>query len=1056
MKEAELFDGTVLEFPDTTSDDVVQRVAKQQTLSRRGATPGSPSPAPNASAAPSAPLVQEDARDPRGVPGGTPAPAAPVDTIGDKAMRTSAGVLGAPVDLVNTIMGKVGLPSSEAPMFGSGQIEGMMKSASGARESRDISATAPGVSQEGGAPLSQRVYSSFLNTPKARETYLSESYGREGEGWYKLADQFGNPTDRYVTRGADGAEKLFNPPGIDMGDVAGMAGGVPDLIGAIMGGAASVPAYVGGPLVGIPASAALSSAGAQLVGEPVGRLFPENREAEPSIASDVLPRAGGEAMRDAIISVAVGGAGKVASSAVNKASAPFAASASDPLATEYRAAADRLKQKGYDIKPMPSEGGAGGFVPRVEGFLEKLPGSSEKMRQYRQSGDDAVARYQGDLAGGANPNEIGRDVVSELGTQRKNLIIDREEALQRADEGIAANEQSLTARQGPAMSAEAAGQQTRGGLERARGEFRGEAKRLYDIARAAPGGRDAIVDMTPVRAQVKRIRAALPPGASRSENRATGLLDEHGTPMTRQVEVGGGPSSEFTPQGLSRMLGGVDDIAQSMTLDQARQMRTLVGDAIDDKNIMPGVPERYLVELRQSLSGAIDGSVDNVADPTLKNALSAANRHYAENVDRFSRKGVAEVYRGPTSPGYVEDNGLVARLFSGRGKPGVVRETRDLMGADSPEWAATRRSAVEQILDAGRDQTRQGRRLVNVDGLVAKLNGLDNETVQELFGVSDAQQLRNLASDISNRSKYLDADAMSQNGSPNILLQLQAAAKADDQIARDYRVGVIAPFLRGENGLAAKMRPEELVPWLYRRAAPYEAKAVMSKLPEPMRKEVERGAIADIIEGAISKGNGDIGSVRRLVSGEANPADSQSIAAILGAGKDSVGREQAERINALVSPENRQALRDLALITAKRQERDATTSAIGGLAAGAAITGILSRPATAMQAAVISRGLAQLVTSPAFRKWVTNTKQAHVGPLGEAQAIALTPATVHTITGALGENNDVQTALDWLNEGLSQVDEAGKRVVRPPKGTNSWEQYFGGDEMMDAITRRRR
>ncbi|WP_287328489.1 hypothetical protein, partial [Mesorhizobium sp.] len=505
MKEAELFDGTVLEFPDTTSDDVVQRVAKQQTLSRRGATPGSPSPAPNASAAPSAPLVQEDARDPRGVPGGTPAPAAPVDTIGDKAMRTSAGVLGAPVDLVNTIMGKVGLPSSEAPMFGSGQIEGMMKSASGARESRDISATAPGVSQEGGAPLSQRVYSSFLNTPKARETYLSESYGREGEGWYKLADQFGNPTDRYVTRGADGAEKLFNPPGIDMGDVAGMAGGVPDLIGAIMGGAASVPAYVGGPLVGIPASAALSSAGAQLVGEPVGRLFPENREAEPSIASDVLPRAGGEAMRDAIISVAVGGAGKVASSAVNKASAPFAASASDPLATEYRAAADRLKQKGYDIKPMPSEGGAGGFVPRVEGFLEKLPGSSEKMRQYRQSGDDAVARYQGDLAGGANPNEIGRDVVSELGTQRKNLIIDREEALQRADEGIAANEQSLTARQGPAMSAEAAGQQTRGGLERARGEFRGEAKRLYDIARAAPGGRDAIVDMTPVRAQVKRI-----------------------------------------------------------------------------------------------------------------------------------------------------------------------------------------------------------------------------------------------------------------------------------------------------------------------------------------------------------------------------------------------------------------------------------------------------------------------------------------------------------------------------------------------------------------------
>jgi hypothetical protein len=43
-KEAELFDGTVLEFPDTTPDDVIQRVAKQQTASRRAAP--SPEQAP--------------------------------------------------------------------------------------------------------------------------------------------------------------------------------------------------------------------------------------------------------------------------------------------------------------------------------------------------------------------------------------------------------------------------------------------------------------------------------------------------------------------------------------------------------------------------------------------------------------------------------------------------------------------------------------------------------------------------------------------------------------------------------------------------------------------------------------------------------------------------------------------------------------------------------------------------------------------------------------------------------------------------------------------------
>ena len=107
------------------------------------------------------------------------------------------------------------------------------------------------------------------------------------------------------------------------------------------------------------------------------------------------------------------------------------------------------------------------------------------------------------------------------------------------------------------------------------------------------------------------------------------------------------------------------------------------------------------------------------------------------------------------------------------------------MGANSPEWAAVRRNAVEQILNTGRSETLHGRDVINVDGLVSRLNSLDNETIQELFGVKDAQQLRNLAADISNRSKYLDASALSPNGSPNILQQLRSAAAADQQIAKD-------------------------------------------------------------------------------------------------------------------------------------------------------------------------------------------------------------------------------------------------------------------------------
>lgn len=964
-------------------------------------------------------IPHEDRRDSRGMPGGPdiqPSQAVNRSSFGERAIDVSAGVLGAPIDATSDLMGALGLPTSDAPIGGSQFFGGIMHGLSGSRERAELG-DLDGI-QSGGAPLGQRVYSSFLNTDQARDQYLTNKYGPENEGWYVLADRFGNPTNRRVVRSEDGSERLFNPPGVDMGDVAGIAGGIPDLIGAIMGGTASIPAYALGPGVGIPVSAALSAGGAQLVGETVGRAFPENRETEPSIISDVLPRAAGEAGMDALLGAIFGGAGRLGSAVLNKARAPFAKSASDPVASEFRDAAERLSRQGYDIAPLPSEEGAGGFIPRIEGFLEKLPGSSEKMRQYRERGDQAIANFQRDIAGDVDPNQIGREAVNEMTTQRKNLVIDREQALTSTDDMIGQNQTDLSARQGPQMSAEGAGRQTRAGLERARQEFRDEAKRLYDIARAAPGGSDAIVDVRPVREQVQRIRDALPPTAE------------------------GAPSERFTPQGLSRFLMGVDDIAPTISIDQARQMRNLVQDAINDKNLMPGVPERYLSQLQNAISRSIDDSVTHAGTPELRQALSDANRFYAQNVDRFSRKGIAETFREPIQRGFVEDNRLVDRLLSGRGNPGVIRETRDLMGANSPEWAATRRSAVEHILDTGRDQTRYGRKVVNADGLVDRLNRLDDETITELFGISDAQQLRNLAVDVSNRAKYLDASTLSQEGTPNILNQLRAAAAADDQIAREYRNSAIGPFLRGEDGVAAKLKPEELVPWLYRRASPDEAQQVMAKLSAPMKMQIEKGVVADIVENAISRGGGDMSSVRRLITGEANPADSQGIAELLGAGRDSASRQQADRINALVSTENRQALRDLALITARRQERDATTSAVGGLAAGAAVTNILSSPGSAARGAIVARGLAELITRPGVRRWLTNTRKHQMNASQTAQTTAITPQVMGLVGNAISENADVQAALEWLNEGVSQINDAGERISRPPQGAGSWQEFF--------------
>jgi hypothetical protein len=272
--------------------------------------------------------------------------------------------------------------------------------------------------------------------------------------------------------------------------------------------------------------------------------------------------------------------------------------------------------------------------------------------------------------------------------------------------------------------------------------------------------------------------------------------------------------------------------------------------------------------------------------------------------------------------------------------------------------------------------------------------------------------------------------------------QLRAAAAADDQITRDYRESVVAPFLRGEDGAAAKMKPEELVPFLYRKASPEEIRNVVGRLPPDMKVKVEKAAVADIIENAVAKGRGSMDDLRRMLTGESSAADGSSIATIMGSSGDAAGRAQKARIDALLSPESRQALQDIATITIKRNDHDSVTAAIGGLAGGAAVTSAAANPATGLKVGLVAQGLAKAITNPTVRAWLTNTKQFTPSVSTMAQMPNTGVALADVIGGALGEGEDIEAAKAYLRQGASQVNEQGQRMVRPPQGSGSWEQYF--------------
>ena len=961
--------------------------------------------------------------------------------IDDAAMANLfGGVEDPPIRAFEGVMGPGTAAAQYDNPFGSAGVEDpnafdLIEAITGRNEMAQIGEIAPGI-QRGGAPLGQRTRFGFMQTPEAERRFFERQFGAENEGWYFLNDPFGNPTSRVVTRDEQGTERLFNPPGLDCGDVAGLAGVLPDLVGGVGGAMAGMPGFALGPAAGIATTSAGGATGAALASGTVGRMFPENREAET--LGDATQRKAVDALVDFGLGNVLGHAARGFSGLVGRIAAPSAESASRGLAPAFRESARRMREQGYDVLPLPSQEGAGGFMPRVEGFLEKLPGSSAFMEARRARGDDAVARYTQDLIGDADPSASGRRVVGELEAGRDALVRQRDTLLDDVDNAVQSGFEGAAARQGPPTAAEAAGQQMRGGLDRARTEFRGRADELYNAARALPGGTDPIVETQGLRGAVERIRAELPPEATREMRVDTGLLDAQGRPIQRTQTTGGGPSPEFTPDGLRRFFSGVDDIAESITIDQARQMRRLLSDAIDDKTVLPGVPDRFLTQMRDELTRAIDTAAER-AGPELRNALTEANTFYRENRPRFDRAGIRETFRDPTQAGFREDNQIVGRLLAGRGNPGLIRETRDLMGANSAEWAAVRRNAWDEITDKGRNRTLYGREVVDADALVSRLNQMDDETLRELFG-TDAGQLRALAADLSNRTRYLDAAALSDAGSPNIMASLRQAAELDGQIAREYRENVIAPFLRGEDGARARINPEELVPYLYRTARPSETAQIMARLSPDMRSEVERGAVADMLSRGMSQGD-SVDAVLRLISGDATPPTARSLVDSLGA--NSV--DQRARIDAILSPETRQSIMDLAVVAASTARQDTVTAAAGGIAAGTAITRMATSPVDAGVKAAIFRGFAEVVTSDWFRRWTTNTTRPRLSDEALGQASGSIPQFAQALGSLVAEygSADAQAAMNFLLQG-GQIGDDGQRLIRPPAGARSWEEFFGG------------
>ena len=126
-----------------------------------------------------------------------------------------------------------------------------------------------------------------------------------------------------------------------------------------------------------------------------------------------------------------------------------------------------------------------------------------------------------------------------------------------------------------------------------------------------------------------------------SADEASKLVDqferEIELPESARETVG---SLVFQPEGTSKFIQAIGNLASRQKLDAMRRARTLVGNSIGDDTILPGLGDLAKRKLYSAFTKDIDALIDGLPESGLKQALQSANKFHRENVDNYMGRDV--------------------------------------------------------------------------------------------------------------------------------------------------------------------------------------------------------------------------------------------------------------------------------------------------------------------------------------------------------------------------------------------------------------------------------
>ncbi len=827
-----------------------------------------------------------------------------------------------------------------------------------------------------GLPFALRAKMSFERDPAKQSAWLAQQPGVMGT---RLTND-----QAVVARmaGPDGRPRdiLADERGIALGDVADLAGDVP----AAAVGAGT--AYLTGGMSLLPQALTVAGTTA-FAGGLQDAMIRRSAGNDIDPAEIAIARGTGAAI-DTVMPLIPAGVKRATQLLIGK------SSFRGPLEIEAEKAVQRLHAStGVPVELSAAQASGNPMFARAEVFSQRLPLAGPLNKQSAEQ-EAAVREIQNFILGGdaalVPSSESIANKTGKILAEGRTLAGKEVTRAGRAAESAAQRDISalLDAQIVPSnVTISDAGAALRGRAVKLRDEFKAQAGRLYDEVYNAAGGNAVTVPMGRVTATLNQIAKDAP--------EAAGLL---------------------FPE-MHRLAGIAEKLPADMPLQQARELRTLVNDFLGRPEAMPGVPERYLAKLRDSLTEAIDLAAKNAPDKTLGAKLTAANQFYRAGARRFEQKGIADLFRDASAAGFVDDSAIARRLFAGGGDTDTLKKLRDVFGAGSTEYRTLIRANVNELMDRARFSAD----FIRADDFLGNLQALNPEFRREILGAAEKEIVGNAQVMRIAQGAKVSADDLERvlTATPGqAALKLRAMVDKQKAIDQFYGKKLVRQLMDGQFS-PSSFNPDEFVARFVDNAGASEVRQVMTKLravdpglPDQIKRRTmlnllersEKGIQPDQFATGVEKlGGFDLGKLAVELRGK------------------------YEKYATLLGKDTMQNLSDLMVVQATREKTKQAGSMAGQIVSSTILASLTSGNLRELPRIAKNRVIAGILTNPATKHFAKGLVDIPDTPRARL-AIMASPPVIRAIVEEFRDEPDM---LGQVLEAIRMSPDARERRKAP-------------------------